>query len=73
LTDNGATNDNPMAHEVFTNTQALRVVRDINVKSIAGNCRGKKRTATFVEMVHLYRSVNRKEQKRSDTLSNTHT
>ena len=46
----GGTNDNPMAHEVFTNTQALRVVGDINVKSIAGNCRGKKRTATFAEI-----------------------
>ena len=35
-----------MAHEVFANTQALRVIGDINVGVIAGNCRGKKRTST---------------------------
>ena len=45
----GGTNDNPMVHEVFTNTQALRVIGDINVNAITGNCRGKKRTATFIE------------------------
>jgi len=38
-------NDNPMLNEVFKGTQALRVIGDINVKAIAGNCRGKKRSA----------------------------
>jgi len=35
-----------MTHEVFFNKQAQRVVGDINVGVIAGNCRGKKRTTT---------------------------
>ncbi|XP_065883726.1 uncharacterized protein [Dysidea avara] len=45
----GKSNDNPLLNEVQKNTQALRVVGDINVKSIAGNCRGKKRDAIFTE------------------------
>ena len=45
----GKTNDNPTLTEVQKNTQALRVVGDISVKSIAGNCRGKKRNAIFTD------------------------
>jgi len=45
----GNTNDNPTLTEVQKNTQALRVVGDISVKSIAGNCRGSKRNAIFAD------------------------
>jgi len=31
-----------MLNELFKGTQALQVIGDINVKAIAGNCRGKK-------------------------------
>lgn len=42
----GKTNDNPTVAEVFKNTDALRVIGDINVKSFAGNCRGKNSSTT---------------------------
>ena len=45
LRQRGKSNDNPMLNELFKGTQALRVIGDINVKAIAGNCRGKKRNA----------------------------
>jgi len=44
LRQRGKANDNPMLNEVFKGTQALRVIGDINVKAIAGNCRGEKRS-----------------------------
>jgi len=58
----GNTNDNPTLTEVQKNTQALRVVGDINVKSIAGNCRGSRRNAIFADTdAHLQkRKVCRK-------------
>jgi len=43
LSQRGKANDNPMLNEVFKGTQALRVIGDINVKAIVGNCRGKKK------------------------------
>ena len=42
----GKTNDNPTVAEVFKNTDALQVIGDINVKSFAGNCRGKNNSTT---------------------------
>lgn len=44
----GKTNDNPTVAEVFKNTDALRVIGNININSFAGNCRGKKSSSTFV-------------------------
>lgn len=38
-------NGNPMLNELYKGTQALRVLGDINVKAITGNCRRKKRSA----------------------------
>ena len=46
--------DNPTLSEVQKDSQALSVNGDINVKSIAGNCRGQKRNTIFAETdVHL--------------------
>ena len=58
----GKTNDNPTPMEVQKNTQALRVVGDISVRSFAGYCRGKKRNAIFTETdMHLQkRKASRK-------------
>lgn len=44
----GKANDNPMVSEVYKNTQALRVIGDININSFAGNCRGKKSNASTI-------------------------
>ena len=68
----GKSNNNPMAHEVFSNTQALRVIGNINVGVITGNCRGKKELALqhLGKMMHLYRNANKNELKRSNALIN---
>ena len=56
----GKSNNNPSVNEVQKNSQASCAIGNINVKSIAGNCRGKKcsagkkRSATFTDVdVHL--------------------
>jgi len=65
LRQRGKANDNPMLNEVFKGTQALHVIGDINVKAIAGNCRGKKRTADQPVVGNYQLQKRRKSNKRN--------
>lgn len=39
----GGVGDNPNAHEFLKNTQALRVVNELCLPAVKGNCRGKRK------------------------------
>ena len=70
LRQRGRVNDNPMLNEVFKGAQGLRVIGDVNVKAIAGNCRGKRSADDAVldnsSKLHLHKRRKSKQHNKEN-------